>query len=250
MGVGPSRWPLEAIGALALLVFWQALALIGQSRVLPGPLAVGERLLALATTGPLLADLAATLVRAGFGFVLAMGFGSVAGYLLGRHPNLDRLLQPLLVTGLNLPAIVIAILIYIWLGLTEVALVLAVTLNKLPLVAVTLREGTRALSTDYEELATALRLSPLNRLRAVVVPQLMPYLLAAARSGISLIWKIVLVFEILGSDRGIGFRISLYFQFFDVAAILAYAALFLGVVVLIEALVLRPIERRVLRWRG
>lgn len=249
MAVRPSRWPLEAIGALALLAVWQVLALFAQSRVLPGPLAVGEKLLALATTGPLLADLTATLIRAGYGFVLAMSLGTIAGYLLGRHRHLDRLLQPLLVTGLNLPAIVIAILVYIWLGLTEVALVLAVTLNKLPLVAVTLREGTRALSADYDELATALRLSPLRRLRAVVLPQLTPYLLAAARSGISLIWKIVLVFEILGADRGIGFRISLYFQFFDVAAILAYAALFLGVVVLIEALILRPIERRVLRWR-
>jgi NitT/TauT family transport system permease protein len=248
--VSPSRWPLEAIGTLALLAVWQALALVAQSRVLPGPLAVGEKLLALASTGPLLTDLSATLLRAGCSFALAMGLGSAAGYLLGRHRNIDRLLQPLLVTGLNLPAIVIAILVYIWLGLTEAALVLAVTLNKLPLVAVTLREGTRALSADYDELSIALRLSPLRRLHAVVLPQLVPYFLAAARAGISLIWKIVLVFEILGADRGIGFRISLYFQFFDVASILAYAVLFLGVVVLIEAFVLRPLERRVLRWRA
>lgn len=243
------RLPLEALGTLALLAVWQIASLAAQSRVLPGPIEVAQKLLTLAGTGPLLADLATTLLRAALGFAFAMGLGSVAGYLLGRHPRLDRFFQPLLVTGLNLPAIVVAILVYIWLGLTEVALVLAVTLNKLPLVAVTLREGTRALSADHDELGTVLRLSRRRRLTAIVLPQLLPYALAAARSGISLIWKIVLVFEILGSDRGIGFRISLYFQFFDVAAILAYAALFLGVVVLIEALVLRPLERRLLRWR-
>lgn len=244
------RLPLELIGALSLLALWQAIAMLAQSRVLPGPLAVGTTLIGLATTGPLLADLGHTLIRAATAFALAMSLGSVAGYLLGRHPNLDRFFQPLLVTGLNLPAIVIAILVYIWLGLTDFALILAVTLNKLPLVAVTLREGTRALSPAYEELAASLRLPPLRRIQRIVLPQLAPFLFAAARSGISLIWKIVLVFEILGADRGVGFRISLYFQFFDVAAILAYAASFVLVVVLIELAILRPLEKRMLRWRS
>ena len=45
-----------------------------------------------------------------------------------------------LVLGLNLPAIVTAIALYIWLGLTEVALILAVIVNKLPLVTATLRD--------------------------------------------------------------------------------------------------------------
>ena len=82
------------------------------------------------------------------------------------------------------------------------------------------------------------------------MPQLLPYLLAAARTGLSLIWKIVLVFEVLGSDGGVGFRIAVFFQFFDVTAILAYTTAFILIVFAFEYLLLRPIEGRVLRWRA
>ena len=78
----------------------------------------------------------------------------------------------------------------------------------------------------------------------------MPYVLAAARSGLSLVWKIVLVFEVLGSDGGVGFRVSVFFQFFDMAGILAYTVAFIAVVLAIEYGVLRPLERRVLAWRA
>jgi len=59
----------------------------------------------------------------------------------------------------------------------------------------------------------------------------------------------VLVFEVLGSDGGVGYRVSLMFQFFDVAGILAYTASFILVVLAFEYGVLGPLERRALRWR-
>lgn len=77
----------------------------------------------------------------------------------------------------------------------------------------------------------------------------MPFIFAAARTGLSLIWKIVLVFEVLGSDGGVGYRVSLFFQFFDITGILAYTAAFILVVLAIEYGLLRPIERKVLQWR-
>ena len=149
----------------------------------------------------------------------------------------DRLFGTWVVVGLNLPAIVIAIVLYIWLGLTEFALILAVIVNKIPLVITTVREGVRSFQPDYDELGRAF------------VPQLMPFVLAAARTGLSLIWKIVLVFEVLGSDGGVGFRISVLFQFFDITGILAYTSTFIMVVLLLEFGIMRPLERHVLRWR-
>jgi NitT/TauT family transport system permease protein len=178
-----------------------------------------------------------------------MVLGTAIGIALGRQRWADRLFSSWLLVGLNLPAIVIAIVLFIWLGLTETALIAAVVVNKVPLVIATIREGTRSLSPDYDELATVLRLPWTRRLRLIVLPQLMPFVMAAARTGLSLIWKIVLVFEILGSDGGVGFRVSLLFQFFDITGILAYTTAFILVVLAIEYGLLRPLERRVLGWR-
>jgi NitT/TauT family transport system permease protein len=98
-------------------------------------------------------------------------------------------------------------------------------------------------------MAASFRLGRGRTLRYVVLPQLYPYLAAAARSGLALIWKIVLVTELLGRSNGVGFEIGLYFQLFDVTGILAYTVAFVIVIQLIEWSLLLPLERHVSRWR-
>lgn len=220
-----------------------------QHRLLPTPGQVAIELADLAVNGRLISDLGKTLSRAMWAFVVAMAIGLTLGLLLGRYSKLDRLFNPWLVVGLNIPAIVVAIACYIWLGLNEFALITAVVINKAPLVVTNIREGVRSLSDDFAELSRVYRLSPLRHLRLVLTPQLMPYVLVAARTGLSLIWKIVLVFEILGSDGGVGFRVSMFFQFFDMKGILAYTVAFIAIVLVFEYLVLRPFEKKVLGWR-
>jgi NitT/TauT family transport system permease protein len=232
-----------------LLLVWQVLAMVLTNRLFPTPIEVAFHLYELATEGPLISDLIKTLLRAAVAFSVSMVIGTVIGIVIGRMPIVDRLFSGWLVVGLNLPAIVVAIVLYIWLGLTEFALVLAVVLNKAPLVIVTIREGVRSFSRDFEELGRAFRMPFHRRLRLIFVPQLMPFVLAAARTGLSLIWKIVLVFEVLGSDGGVGYRVAVLFQFFDMEGILAYTTAFILVVLAFEYGVMRPFERRILRWR-
>jgi NitT/TauT family transport system permease protein len=240
---------LELLSFPTLLLVWQVLAIVLAHRLFPSPIAVGQEMLRLASEGKLLADLARTLWRAALAFSLAMLIGTALGILLGRKAWFDRLFSSWLLVGLNLPAIVVAILLYIWLGLTEVALILAVVINKMPLVATTVREGVRSFAPEFNELARAMRWPPARQLRLIFLPQLIPFILAAARTGLSLIWKIVLVFEVLGSDGGVGYRVSLFFQFFDITGILAYTAAFIITVLGVEYGLLRPFERRVLKWR-
>jgi NitT/TauT family transport system permease protein len=71
----------------------------------------------------------------------------------------------------------------------------------------------------------------------------------ATRSGLALIWKIVLVVELLGRSDGVGFQLHLAFQVFDVATILAYSIAFISVVQFIEWFILQPLDRRASRWQ-
>ena len=82
------------------------------------------------------------------------------------------------------------------------------------------------------------------------LPQLYPYLIASARGGISLIWKIVLVVELLGRSNGIGFKLHEFFQFFDITSILAYTFAFVVIMIAIENLFFVPLDKRVNKWRA
>jgi NitT/TauT family transport system permease protein len=141
------------------------------------------------------------------------------------------------------------ILAYVWFGLIEAAAVGAVALNKIPIVVVNVREGARALDRSYQEMADVFQLDPWRVLRHVVLPQLYPFLVAAARSGLALIWKIVLVVELLGRGNGVGFQLYLFFQLFDVTHILAYTIAFIIIIQVLELTILQPLERRATRWR-
>jgi len=247
---GAARQTLGVIASIGvLLALWALVAIWLQMRALPTPLAVWQALLVEAHSGELAFHLGATLARVIAAFVLAMAIGVPLGIWLGTSRTADRLLEPWLVLLLNMPALVVIVLAYIWFGLNEAAAIGAVALNKIPNVVVTLREGARSLSRELDEMATVYRFGAWRRIRHVVLPQLQPYIAAATRSGISLIWKIVLVVELLGRSNGVGFQIHLYFQLFDVATILAYTLAFVVVMLLVEYAVLQPAERRARRWQ-
>jgi ABC-type nitrate/sulfonate/bicarbonate transport system permease component len=240
---------LRVLSLLGCLVAWQLIAQTERLPLLPTPAVVLTSLWRHLTIGELLRHLAITLGRVAAAFVVAMGIGAGLGILMGRRRWVDAGLDGLLVLALNIPALVTAILCYIWLGLTEVAAVTAVALNKIPTVVVMVREGARAVDQGLLDVATVFRVPQGRRFTRVYLPQLYPYLMASARSGLALIWKIVLVVELLGRSNGIGFQLGTYFQFFDITSILAYTLAFAAAVLVIEGMGLRPLERRLTRWR-
>jgi NitT/TauT family transport system permease protein len=234
--------------ALFIATWWIG-SLFAGARLLPDPATVFEAILAEARSGALFLHLGATLARVFLAFTLAMALGTALGLLMGRSRLADRLGDTWLLILLNLPALVVIVLAYIWAGLTEVAAIAAVAVNKLPNAAVTVREGARALDPGLDEMARVFGMTRWKSFRHVVLPQLAPYLAAASRSGLSLVWKIVLVVELLGRPNGVGFEIGIAFQLFDVTRILAYALSFTAVVLVIETFMVQPFERHAARWR-
>lgn len=237
------------LSVVLLLLSWEAAARIAASRLFPGPAAVLAALFEESLHGPLLFHLGVTLSRVAAAFAIAMAIGTLIGIGMGRSPRLNALFDSWLVLFLNLPALVVIVLAYVWFGQTEAAAIAAVAVNKIPTVAVTLREGTRGLDPDYAEMAESFRFGRWKTLRHVILPQLYPFLLAAARAGLALVWKIVLVAELLGRSDGVGFEIEIAFQRFDVTRILAYSLAFAIVIQAVEWGALQPLESRAMRWR-
>ena len=139
---------------------------------------------------------------------------------------------------------------YVWVGPYEPTAILATAINKIPNVAVQMREGARSLSRDLDEMAKVYKFGWWKTFRHVTVPQLSPFFAAASRSGLALVWKIVLVVEALGGHaKGVGHQIFTAFQSFDVPMILAYALSFIIVIQIVEIGVLQSLQARLNRWK-
>lgn len=240
---------LATSSSFLLLASWYFAALALDSPTLPGPAQVGAVFWQATVSGELPYHLGVTLLRLLVSFSIAMLLGCAIGILLGRNKVLDAFFDNWLVIFLNIPALVTIILCYIWFGLVESAAILAVVVNKLPNVVVTVREGARALDKDLLEMAQCYRFNRRKIFLHVIWPQLHPFVMAATRSGLALIWKIILVVELLGRSNGMGYQLHIFFQLFDVASLLAYSFAFVAVIQLIELLILKPLDSKTQRWR-
>ncbi|MDZ4150582.1 ABC transporter permease, partial [Methylicorpusculum sp.] len=177
-----------SLSVLAFLGLWQILAMVLHSSNLPLPESVAVVFWQACLTGELPYHLGVTLLRLVVSFGIAMSLGCAIGILLGRHKKLDAFFDNWLVIFLNVPALVTIILCYVWFGLVESAAILAVVINKLPNVVVTVREGTRTLDQDLLEMARCYRFGKRKTFVHVIWPQLHPFVMAATRSGLALIW--------------------------------------------------------------
>lgn len=240
----------RAASLLALVALWWAGSRLAASpQLFPGPEAVLVFAWRETRAGTLPLNVAVTLARVAAAFSVAMLSGGLLGYLAGRWRRIDAVIDPWAVVALNLPLLVVVVLAYIWIGLNDVAAVLAVAIAKAPTVFVTLREGARSLDRGLAEVGAVYRLPYLRRVRRIELPQLLPFIAASARSGLSITWKIVLVVELLGRPNGVGFVLNLYFQDFNVAGILAYGLAFAAIMLAVEYTMLQPWERQASAWR-
>ncbi len=249
MNLLQSNAVLRSASILLFFFIWQFSSLLFDVELLPGPKEVFIKVIEEAKSSELFIHTFITLKRVFISFVFAMFIGTFFGIYMGRNKRANVFLDDWLILGLNIPALVIIILCYVWFGLNEVAAILAVSLNKIPMVAVIMREGARAIEKDYIEVAKFYKIPKKRFYLKVVLPQLYPYLLSSARSGLSLIWKIVLVVELLGRSNGVGFKLYGFFQFFDISGILAYTLAFVLLIIFVEFILVKPFEKKISIWK-
>lgn len=237
------------VSILLLIFVWEIISrIIGDKIILPSPINVSESIKYHASND-LFHHVYITLLRVITAFFLAMIIGSAIGIVMGRRKKLDDYFDGWLILALNIPALVTIILCFIWFGLNEVATVLAVAINKIPTVTVILREGTKAIDEKLVEVGKIYKKSRFEIIKEILIPQLFPYFVSAARSGLALIWKIVLVVELLGRSNGVGFKINEFFSMFDTTSILAYTLVFVLIIMSIEWFLVKPCEKKLTEWR-
>lgn len=239
----------KLLSIMLFLIVWQAISLLVNSDLFPSLIDIMRSLIEHIRNKELFENLFITLYRVFIAFFITMFIGIFFGLLMGFYRKVDDLLDFFLILGLNIPALVTIIICYIWFGLSDFAAILAVVINKVPIIIVNIREGTKSFDKKYMDFAKVYKLSHKEILTNIYLPQLYPYLMATTRLSLSLIWKIVLVVELLGRSDGIGFQISMFYQYFDISSILAYSFAFIFVILLIEHKILKPIDNRLKVWK-
>jgi NitT/TauT family transport system permease protein len=239
----------RALSVVLLLLVWQVVALFMEPTIVPPPATVFGQMGHNLGEGNTYQQLGVTMIRVVGGMLIAVCAGIAIGLIMGLSKLGEDLLDTWVLIFFTIPAIVYGILCILWFGLNDLAAIVAVGVGATPAIAINIWQGTKAIDRDLIHMGKAFRFSRRSILFRVVVPQLIPYILAALRYALGLSWKIVTIVELLGLSSGVGYTLNYWFGNFDMVQVLAWTLLFTVALLIAEFAVLKPIEARLTRWR-
>ncbi len=240
---------LRAGSILAMIAIWWLLTFFFPPSLIPLPSATFFEVISIVSTGQFFSEMGATLRRVGVGFGIAMIIAIPLGILMGTVKNLESFFEPPVILGLTMPGLVWAVLSIMFFGLSETSAYAAVSVTIMPMLAISLWQGTKSIDKDLIDMSTAFRASPWSKIVDVILPQLISHILAAIRYGLGLAWKVVVVVEMFGFSNGVGYQVVRGFNVFSMKQVLAWAITFLIVMIVIEFGIIGWLESKVTRWR-
>jgi len=243
--------PLAHAAGVALIVLGWALTarVVDATIVLPGPLATVAALWRELTGPAFYRHLLATLVRAIAGFGLAFLGGVAWGLVAGSRSPVGAVLAPSLILIRATPVIAVILLALIWFR-SAIAPVFVTILMVLPVVVGNVSAGTRAASGELREMARAFGVPARRQVRDLVIPALRSYLVAAARSGLGMAFKVTVAAEVLVQPPwALGGAMQEARFYLDTPRILGLTIAVIGLSALAE-LALRGLDRALPAHRG
>ena len=240
----------QRLGLVAfVLAVWALASMNAPAFVLPSPARVWQATLGLMASPTFLADVGVTFGRVLAGFLFAAVIGTVMGMVLGANRKLGEFFEPILAVMNTISSAIWAIFALIWFGLSNWTTIFVVFMTAFPLVLTNVWQGTRTVNVEFIELAHTFRMSRFQVLRKVYLPTILPHFFSGARLAFGFGWRVSLVAETLGASSGIGYRLRQAADLVQTDQVFAWTLMLVLMMVVIESVVLKPLERRLFRWK-
>jgi NitT/TauT family transport system permease protein len=238
-------------GALGLLSF-VALWWLGSvtSDFVPPISEVLDAIPSFLTEEDIYGDITDSLTRVVGSLAIAVFLGFWAAYLMARRGFWGLVVARYVDLAIGLPSTIAALLALFIFKRSEIGVYVVVTIACFPFVAMTLRQGFLSLDRKLVEMSGVYRYSGASQIRNVSIPHLVPFTLASVRNEYAHAWRVVVLAELFAVNSGIGWRFTQAYDRFQLVEVALWLLVFMGVLLGTEYLILRPLERWVLRWRG
>lgn len=223
---------------------WQlAAAAVGQELLLPGPAAVGRRLLELAAGAVFWQTALASLLRIFGGLLLGVALGALLAGLTAWVPLLDWVLTPAVKVVRATPVASFILLVYLWVERGRVPGLIS-ALMVLPVVWGNVTRGIAETDPQLLELARAYGFGRGRTLRRIYIPSVLPYFASGCRTALGLAWKAGVAAEVLCLPKlAIGTQVSNAKTYLETPALFAWTLTVLFLSFVLEGVLGRLLGR-------
>ena len=217
------------LAVIALLVLWMALHHGLGAEALASPPATLQRIAELLLGTRLWTHASVTLSVWLAAFAMAALVGVIAGLLMGLYRSAGLVIEPFISALASLPKVTLypVVLLIFGLGVSS-KLVFGFLHGVLPVLLFTLG-AVRELPLIQMKSARAMGLSQAACLRHVMLPSIWPAVRSGLKLGASLTLLGVLIGEMFGAQKGLGFLLMNAMELNDTASLSALSVLLLAV---------------------
>lgn len=244
-------WLSEMLPFAAGILIWQVLSSLNVwPRVLfPSPLEVAQAFVQDIASGVLLVNLGVSLHSLLLGFVVGAAIAVPLGYLMGLNRASRDFFDPLVNLLQAIPGLAWIPFAILWFGLGQGAVTFIIVMSVFFPVLHNLLTGIRMVQPVLIEAVQTLGAKRWAVIAHVIFPATLPNLMTGVRLGIAFGFRSLVGGEMIASTNGLGYAIFNAQQYFQSARIVV-GMLAIGITWLImDRLILRPIEQRTtMRW--
>lgn len=191
----------------------------------------------------------ATLRNTFWGFLVGVGSGVVAGLVLGRSAFLAAIFEPFIVAFNSLPRIALVPLIVLIFGLGDASKIMTAWVIVFFVVFFSTFEGARSVDRDHINVARLLGANDWQVTWTVIVPSTLGWVFAVLTPALSFSLIGVIIGEFIGAQVGLG-KIIIEAEATLETADMMVALFVLMIVGVVLALMIRRIQRYLLRWQS
>lgn len=239
------------LSPLLLLALWEAATHGGgvAPEILVPPEALWRATRELLASSELQVDLIASAERLVAGFLAGSLLGISIGLALAMSTRAAAYLEPLFEFIRQVPTIALVPPLMLVLGVEDAFKITVVAKATLFPLGRVVADAVRYVPARYLEVATAWRLTRVQRLAYVVLPSALPATLVGLRSGLGRAWTVLVFAELLAADRGIGEMLQMGREMFRIDVVMVGVVL-TGVIGVVLDTGFRVLEQRLVRWHA
>ena len=222
------------LSAIIVLSIWEIAALlINDAYFLPDILQTFKALIKIISSRSFFEVVFTSVYRVFSGLFYGIATGTVLAGICYKFDIVNSIISPIISIMKATPVACIIVLLWVSLNYTELA-IFVVILMVLPIVWQNVYEGLKAVDDQLNEVTKVFELTKFQRLKVLVVPSVLSYLLPAIVTSVGLAWKAEVAAEIM-SNSNMG---RLIYDFktvsYDTASIFAWTVIIVTLSIVFE----------------
>lgn len=190
------------VAVVIAILLWQFAAMkVNLSIILPTPMQVANRVWELLFEKEFISVLSFSFGKIISGFLAGVLFGCFFAIIAGKWENAEILFKPFVSTMKAVPVASFVVLSLIYFGSENLSAFISF-LMVLPIVYINVLQGIKSIDVKMTEMAKVFRLSFFRRLKYLILPSVLPFLVSGSAVASGLAWKSGIAAEIIGVPEG------------------------------------------------